>query len=428
MSDVAPIRRAVIIAVGSELLTSTKLDTNSLFLTDALNGLGVTLRYKAVVGDDEEGLARAFRYASDEAEFVVFTGGLGATDDDVTRTAVAHALDLPMREHPDVVAAIRSRFEARGLAMPEVNRRQALVPSGAEVLPNPRGTAPGLWIRTPKCVCVLLPGPPRELQPMFVEHVGPRLASLTGGLRVYRKVLTIAGRTESHVEEMTQPIYSTWREPGNEIETTILASLGQIELHLTTVADAEAEGRSRLDRAAAELASVLGRHLVSTDGASLERVVGQLLVARQQRISVAESCTGGLILSRLTDVPGSSAYVHGGWTVYSNQAKIEQLGVGPELLEQHGAVSEPVARALAEGAQRIARVDYGLGVTGVAGPDGGTAEKPVGTVWLALTEPTGDTRSRCFRFPGERDRVKFQASQTALDMVRRSLLSTDSKS
>ena len=428
MSNAAPIRRAVIIAVGSELLSSTKVDTNSLFLTEALNGLGVTVKYKVVIGDDEEGLSQVFLRASDEAELILLTGGLGATDDDVTRAAVAHALDLPMREDPALVAAIQSRFEARGLTMPELNRRQALVPRGADVLPNPRGTAPGLWIRTPQSVCVLLPGPPRELQPMFTDRVRSRIAPLTDGVRVYRKVLTIVGRTESRVEELTFPVYSKWREPGKEIETTILASLGQIELHLTTIARAEKDGRSRLNDAAAELSSVLGTYVISVNGESLERVVGQLLEARQRHVAVAESCTGGLIMSRLTDVPGSSAYVFGGWTVYSNQAKIEQLGVAPELLEEHGAVSEPVARALAEGARRVAKVDYGLGVTGIAGPDGGTADKPVGTVWFALTDPTGDTNSRSVRFPGERDRVKFQASQTALDMLRRSMLSQDSSS
>ena len=424
-------RRAVIIAVGSELLTSTKIDTNSLFLTEQLDGLGVTVAYKVVVGDDEAAVSRLVLRARDEddADLILLTGGLGATEDDVTRAAVARAFDLPMHEDADLVAAIRSRAEARGLPMPELNRRQALVPRGADVLPNPRGTAPGLWIRAPTSVCVLLPGPPRELRPMFADRVRPRIAPLTGGVRVYRRVLTIAGRTESRVEELTQPIYTRWREPGREISTTILAGLGQIELHLTTIGDDDEVGstdvESRLERAAGEIAEVLGTALVSTRGESLESVVGQLLRAHQRRVAVAESCTGGLITSRLTDVPGSSAYVHGGWTVYSNQAKMEQLGVDPELLDQHGAVSEEVARAMAEGARRLTQVDYGLGVTGIAGPDGGTEAKPVGTVWVALAGPTEAVRSRHFRLAGERDRVKFQASQTALDMLRRSLLAED---
>ena len=421
------IRRAVIIAVGSELLTSTKLDTNSLFLTEALNGLGVTLAYKVVIGDDEVRLSRAVRCATDEAELVLVTGGLGATDDDVTRATVARTFDLPMREDPTLVSTIRSRFEARGLSMPEVNRRQALVPRGADVLPNPRGTAPGLWIDTPTAVCILLPGPFRELRPMFIDHVTPRIGPRTDGARVYRKILTIVGRTESHVEELTKPVHLQWRESGGEVQRTILASLGQIELHLTTLAHQPTDAQATLARAAAEISNVLGTHLVSADGESLEIVVGRMLRARHERVAIAESCTGGLIMSRLTDIPGSSVYTYGGWTVYSNQAKIEQLGVDPGLLDRHGAVSEPVVCAMAEAARRLGRVDYGLGITGIAGPSGGNEEKPVGMVWLALANSAGTVQSRRFRFAGERDRVKFQASQTALDMLRRSLLERDTK-
>ena len=410
----------MILVIGSELLTPQKLDTNSLFLTEQLNAHGVAVRYKLVVGDDEDDLATAIRDAVSRADLVVTTGGLGPTDDDVTRMAVAKAFGLALREDPDVVSLIRTRFQSLGLEMPDLNRRQALVPDGAAILPNPRGTAPGLWIERGDVICLLLPGPPRELCPMFEEVLSARIAERTAGHRLFRRVLTIVGRTESSVEELTHPVYSQWRVAGRRIDTTILASLGQIELHLSTGADDADRATRLLDTATAELADVLGDSLVGTHGESLEVVVGRLLTSRGYRLALAESCTGGLAASRLTDVPGSSAYVLAGWVVYGNEAKVD-LGVDATVIERYGAVSEPVALAMAVQACRRAGADYGLGVTGIAGPAGGSADKPVGTVWFGLAGPGGPIRSFAARFPGERDRVKFQASQTALDMLRREL-------
>ena len=423
MSGVRSLEHAVIIAVGSELLTSYKLDTNSLHLSERLNSLGISVRYKVVVGDDEAELGSTVRAAVSRADLIVVTGGLGATDDDVTRDAVASVFGLELAEDPDVVSHIRSRFAALGLEMPEINRRQALVPAGAVVLRNPRGTAPGLWIERDDVACVLLPGPPRELHPMFDEMAADRIRERTAGKRIDRRVLVIAGRTETHVEEVTHPVYSKWREPREVIDTTILASLGQIELHLSTRQPNPELAATLLDRATAELAAVLAEDLVSRDGSSIEAVVGGLLRARGYRLAVAESCTGGLVTSRLTDVPGSSDYLQAGWTVYSNDVKIALLGVDPGLISTHGAVSEPVAQAMASRARERVAVDYGLGITGIAGPGGGSAEKPVGTVCIALAGPDGAVRVRTFRFPGERDRVKYQASQAALDLLRRALLS-----
>lgn len=414
------LRHAVILAVGSELLSSEKLDTNSLFLTEQLNAYGVAVRYKLVVGDDEDDLATAILDAVSRADLVVTTGGLGPTEDDVTRRAVAKAFGLTLHEDAGVASMILARFESRGLDMPDLNRRQALVPEGAEIVPNARGTAPGLWMVRGNVICLLLPGPPRELRPMFEEILSARIAERTAGHRLFRRVLTVVGRTESHVEALAQPVYSQWRAPGRCIDTTILASLGQLELHLST-ADDDADRATRLlDAATAELAEVLGEGLVSTRGESLEVVVGRLLTSRGRSIALAESCTGGLVTSRLTDVPGSSAYVLAGWVVYSNSAKV-QLGVDASLIAQHGAVSERVASALAVQACQRAGADYGLGVTGIAGPGGGSAEKPVGTVWFGLAGPEGPIRTLTARFPGERGRVKCQASQTALDMLRREL-------
>ena len=415
--------RAVIIAVGSELLTPDRLDTNSLFLTQRLNELGVDVRYKVVVGDRPEDVSTAMESAVPQTDILMVTGGLGPTDDDTTREAVASVFHAPLKEDEGVVASIESLFAVRGLAMPEINRRQALVPEGAVVLANLNGTAPGLWFERSDVVCAVLPGPPHELQRMFDGEVRARIASLIGGgVGIYRRVLKISGRTESHVEEAAYPVYSRWQGATTAIATSILASLGQIELHLS-VRSSTADNATRvLNDATNELADVLGKDLVSTDGSRLEDVVGRLLCERRQRVAVAESCTGGLITSRLTDVPGSSAYVHASWVVYSNDAKVAFLGVDPGLLEEHGAVSEPVASAMASGARDRAGVDYGLGVTGIAGPGGGSPEKPVGTIYLGLAGPDEFMQVRRLSLPGERERVKFQASQAALDLLRRSLL------
>ena len=375
-----------------------------------------------VAGDDPGEIAGAVRQALRPGELVILTGGLGPTDDDRTRETVSEVLGLPLAEDPRIVAGIRARFAARGLEMPDLNRRQARVPAGAAVLANPRGTAPGLWIEHEQAVVVLLPGPPRELRPMFERHVAPRLAAGAGATGIHRRVLRIAGRAESAVEAVAHPVYSVWQAAHPPIETTILSTLGQIELHLSTRAARAEEAERRLEAATAELTAVLGRDVFSTDGSALEAVVGGLLERFGLRVAVAESCTGGLVTSRLTDVPGSSAYVHAAWVAYSNHAKTAALGVGTELLAAHGAVSEAVAEAMAQGARARAGVDVGLGVTGIAGPGGGSADKPVGTVWVALAGPGDARRARRLQLPGERDRVKFQASQAALDMLRRALL------
>ena len=412
---------AAVIAVGSELLTPHKTDTNSLFITDRLNAVGIGVIQKLVVGDDPAGLAGALRHALRVADIVIVTGGLGPTADDVTRDVVADALGAPLDESAAIVEAIRARFTARGLEMPDINRRQAAVPRGAQVLANPAGTAPGLWLTAGTARLVLLPGPPRELRPMFDRLVADRLAPATGGRRVQRRVLRTTGRTESHVDELARPIYEPLAARRPPVETTILASLGQIDLHLSAIGDDPETAGRVLDAAVADLAGVLGNCVVSTDGRSLPAVVGELLQRRGAHVAIAESCTGGLLASRLTDVPGSSAYVHAGWVLYSNDAKVA-LGVAPALIETHGAVSEPVAGAMAVAARETAGVDFGLAVTGVAGPGGATPAKPVGTVCIALAGPAAPPRSRRVQLPGDRERVKFQASQAALDLLRRTLL------
>ncbi len=418
----ARMSRAVIIAVGSELLTPNRIDTNSLFVTQRLNELGIRVQYKAVVGDRRDDLADALRLALSRADLVVVSGGLGPTDDDITRETVAAVFELPLEEDEGVVASIRARFAARKLPMPAINRRQALVPRGAAALANTKGTAPGLWIERAGAACVALPGPPRELRPMLEAVARDRIAPSSGGHGIFRRVLRVTGRTESHVDEAAYPVYSRWRSGPVPIETSILASLGQIELHLAARGATEDAAVRALDAATAELAGVLGRDLVSSDGSRLEAVVGRMLRERGARVAVAESCTGGLVASRLTDVAGSSAYVQAGWVVYSNDAKVALLGVDAASIAAHGAVSEPVALALAAGARARAGVEYGIAVTGIAGPGGGSADKPVGTVYVALAGPDGLQRVRRLSLPGEREQVKFQSSQAALDLLRRALL------
>jgi len=416
------LQKAEIIAVGSELLGSTRLDTNSLYLAERLAALGIELRSKTVVGDNRREVAEHLRRALDRVDLVILTGGLGPTDDDVTRDALADVLGLPLVEQPAIVERLMQRFARRGLAMPEVNRRQALVIQGGVVLENPNGTAPGQMVDVGHRLVVLLPGPPREIKPMMEALVTGALAARVGPERLFRATLFAVGRGESHVEELVQPIYSRWQDVEPPIETTILAAPGQIELHLVTrSADAAAAARA-LASARDELLTVLGPDVFSTDGRSMEEIVGQLLQDRKLTISAAESCTGGLMLSRLTDIPGSSAYVLGGVVAYSNPLKVELADVPAALIEAHGAVSEPVAAALAEGIRLRTGASVGVGITGIAGPSGGTPQKPVGTVAIAVACDGRSTRVRTYSLFGSRSMIKFHASQMGLDMVRRVLL------
>jgi nicotinamide-nucleotide amidase len=408
---------ACIIAVGSEMLTPFRVDTNSLAITERLNAIGFDVRLKAVVGDDVDELADAFRGALRWAELIVFTGGLGPTEDDLTREAVARTLETPLEEDETITERIRARFARRNLVMPEINRRQAMVPRGAAVLPNANGTAPGLWLEHGRTAVVLLPGPPREMIPMLEAVIRDRLAERSGGLALFRRVIKITGRSESDADATAQPIYSRWTAPPVPIATTILAAMGQIELHLTAQARSRAEADVVLERAVGELQAAFGPSIYSVDGRSLEQVVGDLLRERRLTIAAAESCTGGLLTSRLTDVPGSSEYVLASVVCYSNATKTDFVGVPAETIAAHGAVSEPVARAMAEGIRARTGADFGVGITGIAGPGGGSDAKPVGTVAVAVV--TGaDARIRTFQFLGGRDMIKYQSAQAALNFVR----------
>jgi nicotinamide-nucleotide amidase len=419
----APLRTAEIIAVGSELLGTTRIDTNSLYLAGELAPLGIQLRAKSVVGDDRGALAAIIKSALSRADLLILTGGLGPTDDDLTREAVAEVLELKLIEDAAIVERIRARFASRGLQMPEINRRQAMVPERATVLPNPHGTAPGLLIEDGDRVVLLLPGPPRELQAVLAPVLDGALKARASGEHIHSVSLFVTGRTESHVEEAAQPLYSQWRSSFPPIETTILATPGQIELHLSLRSNDDAAGKAALASAQARLVQVLGDDVFSTDGRKMEEVLGDLLTEKGLTIAAAESCTGGLMLSRMTDVPGSSKWVVGGAVAYSNSVKTAFADVDPALIEQHGAVSEPVAAAMAEGIRARLGTDIGVAITGIAGPTGGTPTKPVGTVAIAVAVPGGRSRVRLMQLYGNRTQFKFNAAQTAMDMVRRALLS-----
>jgi len=411
---------AAILAVGSELLTPQKTDTNSLYITEVLNDLGIAVAFKAIVGDDRAELTSHVAHALARHRVLILTGGLGPTDDDLTREVVAAHLGLPLEQDAAIVDAMARRFAARGWKMPAVNLRQAMVPRGASVLANPHGTAPGLWIQHGDRVLALLPGPPREMKPMMDGDVRRRLEAITGSVRLHRRLVRVAGKGESMVEEIVQPIYSRWLDQSPPIVTTILAGLGQVELHLVMQSEDAVKAAATLDLAVSTLVTALGPDLVSTDGRVLEAVVGDLLRARGWWVAFAESCTGGLATSRMTDIPGSSDYVERSIVAYSNRAKVELLDVPESLIAEHGAVSEPVAAAMAAGIRKRTGVNIGVGITGIAGPGGGSEQKPVGTVCIAVDGI--DSKVRTFKFPGGREMVKAMSANWAIDMLRRYLI------
>jgi nicotinamide-nucleotide amidase len=413
---------AEVIAVGSELLGTTRVDTNSLFVAGRLSRLGIVLAGKSVVGDDRVRITDACREALRRSDLVVITGGLGPTGDDLTREAVSDLLGRRLIEDPAITATIRARFAKRGMVMPEINRRQGEILEGGIALANPHGTAPGQYIEHGAKGLVLLPGPPREMQSMLDALCDGPLAARAGDERIYRTCFFVTGRSESHVDAALQPVYATWKAEDPPIETTILASPGQIELHLSLRSRDEAAATARLTSARDELVALVTPDVFSIDGASMEQVLGTQLRERGLTIAAAESCTGGLLMSRLTDVPGSSAYVVGGAVAYSNALKTLLASVPAGLIAAHGAVSEPVAVALAEGIRERTGADIGVGITGIAGPDGGTPEKPVGTVAIAVVTAGAPARVRTFNMLGNRTLIKFNATQAAMEMVRRSLV------
>jgi nicotinamide-nucleotide amidase len=408
---------AEIIAVGSELLTPFRTDTNGLWLTDRLNSAGVEVKLKTIVGDDDARLEETIRDALKRSGVVILTGGLGPTEDDITRKIAARALGRRLVLDEGVLEDIKAKFLRWGRKMPEINARQAMVMEGAEVLPNPNGSAPGMYLEHDGRVVVLLPGPPRENKPMFDTFVFARLAGRAGGLSVARRVMRVAGLGESAVDERIAPVYTQYKNP----QTTILFNNSEIEIHLTAQAKSEAEAELLLDGLAGQIEERLGDSVFAFRGEKMEEVVGLRLAVAGFTLATAESCTGGLIAHRLTEVPGSSSYFMEGVVTYSNESKTRLLDVPADLIEAHGAVSAEVAEAMAEGVKRRAGTDFGLAVTGVAGPGGGTDEKPVGLVYVALADDA-HTEHKRLMLPGDRYLIRWRASQFALDLLRRRLI------
>ncbi len=430
---------AEIIAIGSELLTPFFQDTNSLYLTEKLNDLGVDVVFKTVVGDNREHLTSAAKIALARADILIFMGGLGPTEDDLTRECVAAALGREIHRDPELITQLYTRFAKLRRKMPENNERQADVIAGAEVLPNSLGTAPGQWIdyeevapplsgaglagqggdfpQVTKQYIMLLPGPPHEIKPMFDEQCIPRLRQRLPRQFMATRVLKIAMMPESQCDLRAAPIYRQFPD----VQTTILAGAGDIPLRLTARGESPDAAQARVNELAGLLEDELDDFVYSSQGESLEQIVGYYLQMRGATLAVAESCTGGMLAERITRISGSSRYFLGGAIVYDNEMKALFANVPPMLIAEHGAVSKEVAASLAEGIRDECRATIGVGITGIAGPTGGTEEKPVGLVYIAVADgKKTDVVER--KFPGDRDRIRWWATQQALDMVRRALM------
>ena len=374
---------AEIIAVGSEMLTPQRVDTNSLYLTAELNNLGVEVVMKSVIGDNLDRLAGAIRRAVASNQIVILSGGLGPTEDDLTREAVAQALGRKLVFHPEISDAIEARFLAAKRKMAEINKRQAFVIDRAEVLPNDRGTAPGQWVEESGAVVMLLPGPPHELKAMFERQCLPRLARFVPPLSICTVCLRVTGMSESDLDTLISPVYKKYANPA----TTILAANSDLQIHLRARCDAHAEAEALLAEVAAPIEQLLGDRCYSRTGDPLEVVVGNLLRQDHATVAVAESATGGMLGERFTSVPGSSDYFAGGFLTYTNAMKIALLGVPSEILDEFGAVSAQTAEAMASAVRRLTGATYALSITGVAGPD--SAEAPAGTMYVAVADAEG---------------------------------------
>lgn len=412
---------AEIIAVGSEMLTPFRQDTNSLYITQKLNELGVAVDFKTIAGDRLKQLVDAIGHALGRVDIVVLSGGLGPTEDDLTREAVAEALGVALKRDPDLIAHLYARAATRRMTITRNNEKQADVIEGATILPNKLGSAPGQWLDTVvgkhRKLAMLLPGPPHELKGMFEEECLPRLKGIVPKRHIATRVLKAAMIGESAADARIAPIYTQYKD----VETTILAHMGDIELRLSCAKAIPDLAQARVDELAGKLEDELEEFVYSSQGETLEQIVLYLLEMHGASLAVAESCTGGMVAERLTSLSGSSRSFVGGAVVYSNRLKTDLAGVDAQLIAKHGAVSQEVAVALAEGIRERCGSTLGLGITGIAGPGGGTEEKPVGLVFVAVSDADG---ADCIekRFPGDRGGVRFYASQQGLDLVRRRLM------
>jgi nicotinamide-nucleotide amidase len=407
---------AEIIAVGSEMLTADKIDTNSLYITQQLNTIGIEVVQKSIIGDDRARLTEAIRDALRRSEVVILSGGLGPTEDDVTRDAVAAALGREQSFQQPVWEQVEARFRRMNRKPSENNRRQAFVLEGAEVLENPRGTAPGQWISADGRVVMLLPGPPRELKPLFDETCVPKLMAFFPPQSIRTMHIRVAGMGESEVDKLIAPVYTRYSNP----VTTILAGPSDISVHLRARCAEASQGDALLNEVSQQIDAVLGDRIYTHEGHPMEEVIRQKLRAAGETVSTAESCTGGLISQRLTSVPNSSETFVGGVVPYTPELKTRILGIHPELLRIEGPVSESVARGMAVAVRRRLQSTYGLSITGFAGPDGGTDANPVGTVYIGVASSDSSDVKR-YQFAGDRSRIRQLGAQLALDILRRAI-------
>lgn len=412
--------KAEIIAVGSELLTPDSIDTNSLYLTHRLNEAGCLVHLKTIVGDDRDDIVGILRTALQRSDIIILCGGLGPTEDDLTRTAVATVLKRSVSIDERILETLRQRFASRGFRMNKNNEKQAEVIFGAEVLDNRHGTAPGMWIEEEGRIMVLLPGPPRELQSIFEEYVLPNILKLSGDKKLAYRSLHITGMTESELDTQIAPLYTAYPH----VRTTILAGTKHIAVRLYQWI-MEGENPSDIEELAAQIQAKLGDAIFTTSGESMEEVIGRQLTESGRTLAVAESCTAGMLGMHITRVPGSSAYFKGGILCYSNEAKMAFCGVPTELLESHGAVSAEVAEALAEGVRKSLNSSIGLAITGIAGPGGDSSEKPAGLVYIGVSDGV-QTTSRHRIMPGDRESIRERSTYLALSWLRRFLKQTES--
>ena len=408
---------AEIIAIGSELLTPTKTDTNSLWLTERLNEIGIEVKLKTIVGDDEMRLEETIRDAVDRSNIIITTGGLGPTEDDITRKISAKALNRDLVFKEKLLDELKEKFRSFGYEMPARNRSQAYIIDGALVLPNPHGSAVGMLTEIDDKLFANFPGPPRELKPMFDNFVAAKLKEMAGEVFVRRRSLRVSGMGESVLDELIAPIYTQYENP----QTATLFNKTEIEIQLTATGKTVTQADAVNAELANKIAEKLGIAVFAMNGELMEEVIGKLLTERKETLAVAESCTGGLIGERLTNISGSSNYFIEGVIAYHNNAKSRTLSVPKELIEKHGAVSSEVAEAMANGMRKYAKTDYGISVTGVAGPTGGTEEKPVGTVFVGYSDEKLTTSLK-LKFPGDRELIRWRASQAVLDYLRRQIL------